>query len=219
MIKSQLFFALMAIFMGFLACATMKNSADSSAPLVLEEVEKIMPGATTKNEIIKRFGKPSMESDLTELPSLDDNGTLWSYRDGEQNRLSLYFKKNSTAVSSVGWQVRNGEKEQSLAAAKERLAARFGTLNFRYRDKTLRQSQEGFEAAYEDSKAGVVILVQKGTEQVTGLTWSDPAVYSQIAQKWNNGSMSCHHGHDCVWIDTTGKTRIITSPDTLDSNR
>lgn len=215
--KSRLFLAFIAVFMGCIACTTMKSSVSRSA-LVLAEVEKIKPGTTMKDEIVKRFGKPSMESDLTELPSLDDDGILWSYRDGEQNRLSLYFERDSTVVSSVGWQVRNGEKEQSLAVAKERFAARLGTLSFQYRDRPLRQGEEGFEAAYEDSKAGVVVLVQKGTEQVTGLTWSDPAVYSQMVQKWNNAIMSCHHGNDCVWINAEGKqTRIITSPDNIDT--
>jgi hypothetical protein len=166
------------------ACASLGTKPGS---LKLEAAATIKPGVSTKAEIENVFGKPHRIFRLEEYPEQSDDGEVWTYYEepsSKSGRLSFYFKKGALVTSSVGWNVRDTEPEQNLDRAKTFIEAQFPNVNFQQRDEGWAHLHSYSDNSYfEDPKLGVAISYRMKRKEVTGISWSDPKLYTEMVQK------------------------------------
>lgn len=178
------------------SCSTLERRSSS---LSLATAAKLQAGVSTKTDIEKLLGAPHKILRLEDFPEQKDDGEIWMYVQepfANSSRLSCYFKKGSSVVASVGWDVREGEPEQNLDMAKDHLKGRFPSVNFQEREEGAVLSHFYSDNKYfEDPKLGLAIFYRMGRKEVSGITWSDPKIYAEMTQKLRR-KLSCMNS-DC----------------------
>ena len=144
--KCNLMAALLMAIFWLTACAGRSTVETGKKTLLLAKAGTIHPGTSTKSEILKTLGKPDSKINLGELPDPEDEGEVWRYKeDPTKNsyRIFLYFKRNSSVVSSVSWEINEGEAEQNIDVAKRFIEDNFKGVRFKERDEGSRFFSDG----------------------------------------------------------------------------
>jgi hypothetical protein len=208
LIASTLFFA---------GCTTVRTGEHSRpSRLTLDKAGEIHPAITTQKEVEDLFGIPDRRLSLGDYPEQSDDGTVWLYFEGENKtsaRLTLYFIKQSLVVGSVGWDVREGDPEQSVEQAKKWIQSRFANVHFQEREEGWTNPHAYSDVKYfEDPAAGVTLFFRMTRSEVNGISWSDPKLLAAREKKSRKHASAVHCiGGICYPVDGQEK-RVLTSP-------
>ncbi|MBI3294633.1 MAG: hypothetical protein HYZ71_07860 [Deltaproteobacteria bacterium] len=87
----------------------------------LSMLHQIRPGISRKGDVLKLLGKPDRYLDFTHANPIKSDTVGWSYLEAPflaEDRITVEFPTGSDVVQAVGWDVRKGEQERSLAFTK-----------------------------------------------------------------------------------------------------
>ncbi len=182
----------------FSGCTSMGHRVAQPSGPTLESAAQLYPGLTTREEVKNLFGPPSQYMTLSEYSEQADDGSVWLYFDEKNKsvrRLTIYFNRGSEVVSSVGWNVVEGDPEQSLEVAKAFLKSRFKGVAFQDREEGWTGPHAYSDMKYfEDFALGVSIFFRMGRSEVSGMTWSEPGLLAKRAKRKQRVAVDCLGG-------------------------
>ena len=182
-------------------CAERSTVETGKRTLPLAKTISIHPGTSTKSGILKTFGEPESKINLGELSDPEDDGEVWRFKEDPLKtsyRIFLYFKKNSSVVSSVSWKANEGDKEQSIEVAKQFIQEHFKGVRFKERDEGWINDAYSDMKFFEDPKKGIRISYRMQRKEVWSITWSEPKFFAAMIEKQKRQLSSTHYtGDDC----------------------
>jgi hypothetical protein len=162
----------------------------------LTKARLIRPGISKKTDVLALLGQPAGRSDLSQATPMRLYSEAWSYLEAPfmaEDRITVEFPYHSEIVRAVGWDVRDGEPEQSLKVAK----AAFPNAKFKVQKMPDINPHVGeTRLFYKETKLGILIIYNTRHRQVESISWMDPSeVIKRTALENFDYPDFCMQGH------------------------
>lgn len=150
---------------------TSARAADSTS-LKISILDRVKPGATTKAQLTDILGRPTQVTSLKDLPNSNQMGELWEYQEKGLTRLSAVFAQDTVVVTTLVWEVFDGDTEKPLKSTLNRYSG------MKWQSDTVRWiNPHAFpsECFLRDDARGIRIEYRIETQKVTSITMWDPS--------------------------------------------
>jgi len=143
-----------------------------STALNISTLDRVIAGSTTKAQLTEVLGKPAQVTNLKDLPNSHQTGELWEYHENGITRLSIVFAQDAPVVTTLVWEVFDGDMERPLKTALGRYSG------MKWQPDTVKWiNPHAFpsECFLKDDARGIRIEYRIETRKVTSITKWDPS--------------------------------------------
>jgi len=169
--KNRYFLIGLITLFGFGGTILAASSKGQKGALSFDAIAKLVPGKTSKSELVKLLGKPDEVVDFKKVPNAKSTGREWAYRQKGQTRAAFIFEEGADSITSWTWVLGEGDAEQDLKVAQGKFSnAKWDVATSEW----VNPHAAPMECFYKDEVQGVSIRFNLVRRKVSSITRWNP---------------------------------------------